>query len=113
VPRFADAVIDPDVHAVVRSAARIRPSASRAAMRARAVERALHVGPRALDRSEQFALLWDAVALGQLRSAALAEPVHASWYATPAARGRATIHRFGTQDRGRTRSFATRARQPR
>jgi len=111
VPRFADAVIDPDVHAVVRSAARTRRSAARSATRALAVERALHVGPRALDRSEQFALLWDAVALEQLRGAALTAPVHASWYASSAVGARATIHHFGTRDRGRRRTQAVATRQ--
>jgi membrane glycosyltransferase len=110
LPRFADAVIDPEVHAVVRSAARIRPSAARTAPRALAVERALRVGPVSLERPEQFTLLRDAVALEELRRAAMTAPVHASWYASSAVGARATIRHFGASDRDRRRTQAVAAR---
>jgi membrane glycosyltransferase len=106
LPRFADAVIDPEVHAVVRGAARMRRSVAKTATRAHAVERALRIGPIALGRPEQFALLQDAVALEELRRAAMTAPVHASWYASSAAGARATIRHFGARERERLRTLA-------
>ena len=100
LPRFADAVIDPDVHSVVRGAARVRRSAPAAAWRAKRVEPALQSGPSALSAVERLNLLHDAIALDELHRAVKAAPVHPSWYASSAAAGRATIRVFG-----RTRSM--------
>jgi membrane glycosyltransferase len=110
LPRFADAVVDPDVHAAVRRAAR-SPSVARSAAHMPTIERALRAGPAALDRAERFALLQDASALDRLRLAATTMPVHASWHAQQAARSRATIHHFGTRDRTRTQAAIARRRQ--
>lgn len=90
-PRFADAIIDPDVYAVVRSAAHARRSALAAALRAQRVERALQSGPEALSAAQRVALLHDGAALDEMQRAVRTAPVHASWYATSASARRATI----------------------
>ncbi|MBA2547114.1 MAG: glucans biosynthesis glucosyltransferase MdoH, partial [Burkholderiaceae bacterium] len=95
LPRFADAVIDPDVFAVVRSAARAGRSSLAARHRKQLVERALHAGVGALTQSEQLSLLHDGVALSELHTAATSAPIHPSWYASSAAAGRATIRVLG------------------
>ncbi len=51
LPRFVDAVIDPEIHAVVRSAARRSRSALAAAQCMQQVERALQAGPDALSHA--------------------------------------------------------------
>jgi hypothetical protein len=84
----------------------MRRSVAKTATRAHAVERALRIGPIALGRPEQFALLQDAVALEELRRAAMTAPVHASWYASSAAGARATIRHFGARERERLRTLA-------
>jgi len=95
IPRFADAVIDPDVFAVVRSAARAGRSSLAARHRKQLVERALRAGVGALTQSEQLSLLHDSVALSELHTAATSAPIHPSWYASSAAVGRATIRVLG------------------
>jgi len=95
IPRFADAVIDPDVFAVVRSAARAGRSSLAARHRKQLVERALRAGVGALTQSEQLSLLHDSVALSELHTAATSAPIHPSWYASSAAAGRATIRVLG------------------
>ncbi len=95
LPRFADAVIDPDVHAAVRAAAHRSRSALAAAYRAQRVERAVHEGPDALSSTERVALLHDGAALDELQRAAKIAPVHPSWYASSTSARRATIKVFG------------------
>ncbi len=94
-PRFADAVIDPELHAVVRSAAHFRQPGLVSAAYAEPVERALQAGPNALTRAERLALLHDAHALDQLHGAISTALVHPSWYASSARAGRATVSYFG------------------
>ncbi len=74
LPRFADAVIDPEVHAVVRNAAHRSRSALAVAERAQRVERALQLGPDALTAAERLAMLHDGAALEQMHRAARAAP---------------------------------------
>ena len=108
LPRFADAVIDPDVHAVVRSAAQHSRSALAAAARAQRVERALQFGPGALNAADRMALLSDGTALDQLHRASKVAPIHPSWYASSAsAAGRATIKAFGRHRDVRNATVAT------
>jgi membrane glycosyltransferase len=99
LPRFADAVIDPEVNAVVQSAAASGSTRARTALAAAAqaerVKRALHSGPEHLSPSERVALLHDSVALQELHRAARTRPAHASWYAGATSSGRATIRVFG------------------
>lgn len=100
-PRFADAVIDPELHAVVRAAAHFRQSGLAVAASAEPIERALQAGPAALTRAEQLAVLHDARALDQLHDAVRTALVHPSWYSSSADAGRATIRYFGrTHARG-------------
>ncbi|MGH6610234.1 MAG: glucans biosynthesis glucosyltransferase MdoH, partial [Burkholderiaceae bacterium] len=93
LPRFIDAVTDPDVHAAVHAAAKARSSPLAAALRDERIERALQSGPAALTRIERLEVLHDALALDALHRAVQAAPVHPSWYATASA-GRATIKVF-------------------
>ncbi|MEO8186005.1 MAG: glucans biosynthesis glucosyltransferase MdoH [Burkholderiaceae bacterium] len=95
LPRFADAVIDPEVHAVVRIAAHRSRSALAAAERAQRVARALLSGPGALTAAERLALLHDGAALEQMHRTARIAPIHPSWYASSTSASRATIRVFG------------------
>jgi membrane glycosyltransferase len=110
LPRFADAVIDPEVHAVVRSAAHRSRSALAAAARAQRVVRAVQLGPEALSAAERVALLHDAAALDQMHRAAQTAPIHSAWYATAASARRATIRVFGRRTDTRQATVATMAR---
>jgi membrane glycosyltransferase len=110
LPRFADAVIDPEVYAVVRSAAHSARSALAAAERAQRVHRALQSGPDALSRAERLGLLHDGAALDEMHRAARAAPIHSSWYASSAAARRATIKMFGRPREARIATVATMAR---
>ena len=111
LPRFADAVIDPDVHAVVRSAAHRSRSALAAALSTQRVERAVQAGPDALSNAERVALLHDGAALDQIQRAARIAPIHPSWYASSASARRATIKVFGRPDaRNKTVATLVRAR---
>lgn len=109
-PRFADAVIDPEVCAVVRSAGHARRSAVAAAARAQRVKRALQSGPDVFSDAERVALLHDAAALGEMQRAARTAPVHPSWYASSASARRATIRVFGRPRDVRNATVATLAR---
>ena len=95
LPRFADAVIDPEIYAVVRSAAHRSRSALAATQCMQRVERALQAGPDALSHAERVALLHDSGALDQMHRIARAAPIHPSWYAGSASARRATIKVFG------------------
>ena len=110
LPRFADAVIDPEVHAVVRSAAHRSRSALAAAARAQRVDRAMQSGPNALSADERVALLHDGAALDLMHRAAQVAPIHASWYASAASARRATIRVFGRPADTRRATVATMAR---
>ena len=110
LPRFADAVIDPDVYAAARSAAHSSRSALAAAGRAQRVERALRLGPDELSRAERLALLHDGGALDEMQRAARAAPIHPSWYGSSAAARRATIKVFGRQRDARNATVTTLAR---
>ena len=107
LPRFADAITDPEVHAVVRSAARSSRSALAAAERSQRVERALQLGPGALTSAECVALLHDGAALDQMHRAARVAPIHSSWYASSASERRATIKAFGRPRDERNATVAT------
>ena len=110
LPRFADAVIDPEVHAVVRSAAYRSRSALAAAARAQRVDRAMQSGPNALSAAERVALMHDAAALDLMHRAAQIAPIHASWYASAKSARRATIRVFGRPAKTRRATVATMAR---
>jgi membrane glycosyltransferase len=110
LPRFADAVIDPEIYAVVRSAAPRSRSALAAAQRMQQVERALQAGPDALSRPERVALLHDGAALDKMQRAARAAPVHPSWYASSASARRATIKVLGRPRAARNATVATMVR---
>jgi len=89
-PRFADAVLDPELFLVVRQAARRRsPLAAHA--RQERIERALLSGPDALTAAERRAVLGDADALAALYRAVRSAPVHPGW-TTRGGKSRATIH---------------------
>ena len=107
LPRFADAVIDPEVHAVVRSAAHRSRSALAVAERARRVSRAIESGPSALSAAERVALLHDGPALDLMHRAARIAPIHPSWYASVASASRATIRVFGRPANTRHATVAT------
>lgn len=117
LPRFADAVIDPEVFAVVRCAAASRApfaqlgrSALAVAARADRVERALRLGPEALSPAERVALLHDGAALSEMHRAARTAPAHASWYSGSGSTRRATIKVFGRPRDARNATVATLAR---
>ncbi len=110
LPRFADAVIDPEVYSAVRNAARSRRSAIAAAAGARRVEYALQAGPGVLSRAERVALLHDGAALDEMRRAARTAPIHSSWYASSASARRTTIKVFGRPREARSTTVATMAR---
>lgn len=110
LPRFADAVIDPEVHGAVRSAAHRSRSALAATACAQRVRRAIQFGPEALSAAERVALLHDGGALDQMHRAARVAPIHSSWYATSASARRATIRVFGRGSDTRQATVATMAR---
>ena len=100
--RFADTIVDPDLHALARTVAR-RRSPLAAGLRHERVERALRLGPQALGAPEQLILLGDLDALDHLHRAVRTTPVHMGWSrAHP--QGRATIHQLA--DIGRRRATA-------
>jgi membrane glycosyltransferase len=107
LPRFADAVIDPEIYAVVRSAAPRSRSALAAAQRMQRVERALQAGPDALSRNERVALLHDSGALHEMHRIARTAPIHPSWYVSSASVRRATIKVFGRPRDERNATVAT------
>jgi membrane glycosyltransferase len=108
-PRFVDAVVDPEVHALVRLAAR-RRSPLVAESRHECVRRALDEGPMSLTAGEQLQLLGDLDALDTLRRAVSSRRVHPGW--TPSrAHGRATIHHLMPHGRGKPGALATLVRQ--
>jgi membrane glycosyltransferase len=92
-PRFADAVLDPELFAVVRGAARRRPRLV-SAKRQERIERALLSGPDALAPAERRAVLGDAEALATLYRAVRSAPVHPDWTMVRATDSRATAHRL-------------------
>ncbi len=108
LPRLADAVIDPEMHALARLGAR-RRSPLAAAVRRERVQRALSHGPQALSAVEQLAVLGDLDALDALHRAVRTAPVHASWTSSRS-RGRATIHQLPGRGRQRAGTLATLAR---
>ncbi|MGE5160944.1 MAG: glucans biosynthesis glucosyltransferase MdoH [Betaproteobacteria bacterium] len=89
-PRFADAVLDPDLFTVVMQAAR-RRSPMAAVRRQQRIERALLSGPDALPAAERRLLLGDAEALATLYRAVRSAPVHPGW-TLRGEKSRATIH---------------------
>ena len=111
MPRFADAVIDPEVYAVVQSAASSRSASGRSALavvaRAKLVQRALVSGPEKLSQVERVTLLHDAVALEELQRAARTRPAHAAWYSGSTSGGRATIRVFGQPRQAAAPRYAT------
>jgi len=109
LPRFVDAVTDPEVHALVRLAAR-RRSPLAAAARHERVQLALDEGPTSLTAGEQLQLLGDLDALDALRRAVSSRPVHPTWTSSRAD-GRATIHHLLPDGRGRPGARTTLVRQ--
>jgi membrane glycosyltransferase len=93
-PRFADAVLDPDLFLVVQQGARRRTQLG-AASRQERIERALLGGPDALTPAERRAVLGDAEALATLYRAVRSAPVHPGWTMARGAASRATIHHMG------------------
>ncbi len=106
-PRFADAVLDPDLFLVVRQAAR-RRSPIVAAQRQHRVEHALLSGPQALTPAERRLLLGDAEALATLYRAVRSAPVHPEW----TMRGASRAPRSMPLPRVRVRADALRPRLP-
>jgi membrane glycosyltransferase len=109
LPRFVDAVVDPEVHAQVRLAAR-RRSPLAADDREMRVQRALAEGPDTLTSLEQLRLLGDLDALDALRRAVTTRSVHPDWTSSRD-RGRATIHRLLPHARGEPGTLATLVQQ--
>ncbi len=105
LPRFVDAVVDPEVHALVRLGAR-RRSPLVAQARDERVQRALADGPATLSAGEQLRLLGDLDALDTLHRAVTSRRVHPSWTMSRA-RGRATIHYMAPQGSGKPGTLAT------
>ncbi|MGB2817831.1 MAG: glucans biosynthesis glucosyltransferase MdoH [Burkholderiaceae bacterium] len=93
-PRFADAVLDPELFLVVQRGAR-RCTRLAVAHRQERIERALLAGPEALTPAERLAVLGDRDALAALYRAVRSAPVHPSWTMVHGAASRATIHRVG------------------
>jgi membrane glycosyltransferase len=92
-PRFADAVLDPELYEVVSAAAR-RRSPLGAAHRHALIDRALLQGPKAISAADRRLLLGDAGALERLYLAVRTAPVHPGWTVARGA-SRATIHQLG------------------
>jgi membrane glycosyltransferase len=108
LPRFADAVLDPDLFLVVRQAAR-RRSPMAATQRQHRVERALQSGPEALSPAERRLLLGDDEALAMLYRAVRSAPVHPGW-TMRGERSRATVHALIKGRASSRRALATLAR---
>ena len=102
MPRFADTIVDPELHALARTVAR-RRSPLAAGLRGERVERALRLGPQALGAPEQLILLGDLDALDHLHRAVRTTPVHMGW-SRSRPHDRATIHQLA--DIGRPRPTA-------
>jgi len=96
--RFADAVVDPEIHGVVSQVARERRSPVLDRVRGERIERALLSGPDALRPAERLAILADTQALQQLYFAVRTAPAHPDWYLSASAARRATVARFGTHE---------------
>ena len=107
LPRFADAVIDPDVYAVVRGAAHTRRSPLAVAARTQRVTHALQSGPDVLSGAERVALLHDGAALDEMQHAARSAPIHSSWYASAVSARRATIKVLGRSSDAGNATIAT------
>jgi membrane glycosyltransferase len=91
LPRVADAVTEAPLYALLRFLARRRSGPLHAQARAARIDHALRYGLAALPQGEQRALLVDAQALDELRSAVARGPVHASWFAAPPPASAATL----------------------
>jgi membrane glycosyltransferase len=104
-PRFADAVLDPDLFRVVMQAARRRTPMA-AVLRQQRIERALLSGPDTLPAAERRLLLGDAEALAALHRAVRSAPVHPGW-TMRGAQSRATIHTMTRHPGTRRRPLAT------
>lgn len=109
LPRFVDAVVDPEVHAQVRLAAR-RRSPRAAEARHERVQRALVEGPAVLTAAEQLQMLGDLDALDALHRAVSSRRVHPDWTSSRD-RGRATIHQLTPRGRGEPQTLSTLVRQ--
>ena len=109
LPRFVDAVVDPEIHALVRLAARRRSPLVAEARRKR-VQRALAAGPETLTAGEQLRILGDLDALDTLHRAVSSQRVHPDWMSSRD-RGRATIHHLIPHGRGKPGTLATLVRQ--
>ena len=109
LPRFVDAVVDPEIHALVRLAAR-RRSPLAAEARHKRVQRALAAGPETLTAGEQLRVLGDLDALDTLHRAVSSQRVHPDWMSSRD-RGRATIHHLMPHGRGKPGTLATLVRQ--
>ncbi len=103
-PRFADAVLDPELFLVVQRGARRRTRLAAAARQER-IERALLAGPEALTPAERRAVLGDAEALAALYRAVRSAPVHPGWTMAggAAARGDDSSHGRPSAARGTER----------
>src|SRR4030095_4722619 len=97
--RFADTIVDPELHALARTVAR-RRSPLAAGLRGERVERALRLGPQALGAPEQLILLGDLDALDHLHRAWRPTSATTGWSRSHP-HGRATIHQLA--DIGRPR----------
>jgi membrane glycosyltransferase len=109
LPRFADAMVDPELHALMRLAARRRTPLAAAARNAR-VQRALSQGPLALSTTEQLLVLGDLDALDALHGAIRARRVHPGWMSSRS-QGRATIHQLAGRAEYRPGTVVTLARR--
>ena len=109
LPRFADAMVDPELHALMRIAARRRTPLAAAARNER-VQRALLQGPHALSTAEQLMVLGDLDALDALHDAIRARRVHPSWMSSRG-QGRATIHQLAGRAAHRPGTVVTLARR--
>ncbi len=106
LPRFADTIVDSELHALARTVAR-RRSPLAAGLRHERVERALRLGPQSLGAPEQLILLGDLDALDHLHRAVRTTPVHMGWIRSRP-HGRATIHQLAAINRRQIARPATR-----
>ncbi len=95
LPRFTDAVVDPELYKLVRIAAR-RRSPLAAPTRHERVRRALVHGPQALTPTERLAILGDLDALDALHGAIRSTRVHPGWTSSHRD-ARATIYRLNVR----------------
>jgi membrane glycosyltransferase len=109
-PRFADAVLDPELFRVVQRGARRRTHLA-APARQEWIERALLAGPEALTPAERRAVLGDAETLASLYRAVRSAPLHPSWTMGRGAASRATIHHMGERLPPRRGKLPTLVRQ--